>query len=461
MSWGRQGKRLRLVLSAALLMLVVAASSADARNLYFGINANTRSWEDPGEEQDNVVPTGASHLREDIYWDLVEPSDDSWRWARTDELFSDAAERGLTILPVLDSSPCWAVPRETAPEDCWRTYPVSDAEFAEYAAALADRYGPSGNFWDEHPGFDGDLAPRYFEVWNEPYFPSFTNGEVDPARYAALYKAAVIAGRAANAATRWLYESNVDVPNPNGPGWVNWAEASVEAEPTIGTYIDGIAIHPYPGPNEPEYQPENGTDESFKQTDRMYDDWVEVGIRRPFWITEVGYSSCDDEADRCVPGATQEIREALKALWLEELLDELVEDSYGYGYVHGVFLYNLRQWPDVAEPNDDFESWFGIIDAEGDPLPAWEAFSEDASEYDGVPVPNTIIRSATVGGGNARFAIDVNDPTSTLECKLDAAEWASCTSPKSYSGVGGGRHTFQVRATNVEATESGPARYSW
>lgn len=35
-------------------------------------------------------------------------------------------------------------------------------------------------------------------------------------------------------------------------GWVHWAEAMVEAEPMIGKYIDGIAIHPYPESNDPE-----------------------------------------------------------------------------------------------------------------------------------------------------------------------------------------------------------------
>ncbi len=116
----------------------------------------------------------------------------------TDELYQDAAERGMEILPVLDAPPCWAVPKETDPEDCWETWPVGNSEFAEFVENAVKRYGPSGEFWDAHPLLDNDLAPRYWEVWNEPYYPSFTNDEVDPARYAALFKAAAIAGEEAN-----------------------------------------------------------------------------------------------------------------------------------------------------------------------------------------------------------------------------------------------------------------------
>src|SRR6478672_13718779 len=83
---------------------------AGTRKLYFGISANTRTK--GGSEQDLAAETGVDRLREDLEWKVVEPSDDNWQWAKTDTLLESAAERGMSILPILNTSPCWAVPKE-------------------------------------------------------------------------------------------------------------------------------------------------------------------------------------------------------------------------------------------------------------------------------------------------------------------------------------------------------------
>ncbi|HEX6602293.1 MAG TPA: fibronectin type III domain-containing protein [Solirubrobacterales bacterium] len=457
-------KKLALLLALVCLGCLLAAPAASqARNLYFGISANSRSGDDLEEIegiQDSAAETGAGWLREDLEWWRVEPSEGSWDWSHYDDLFLSAAERGMKILPILNSPPCWAVPKETLEEDCGRTWPESNGDYAYFTARAVERYGPSGDFWDAHPLLDNDLAPRYWEVWNESYLNYFTNDDVDPARYAALYKAAVIAGRGANGATDYLIQSTDDAEV--GPKeWVDWAEALVEAEPTLGNYIDGIAVHPYPESNDPDYLPENGTDASFRNTDINYENWREQGINKPVWITEVGYSACEDEADDCVPGETFAKRQEQKAEWLTEIFDELGEDHYAF--VHAVFLYNLQQGGDPEDPDywTDNENWFGILDQGGSKLPAWYSFATAIEEYEGTPVPNTFITGKTITPTTAEFTFGVNDETSSLDCQLDSGAWTPCTSPQKYTEVGPGSHTFRVRATNAEATESGPATHSW
>jgi parallel beta-helix repeat protein len=53
--------------------------------------------------------------------------------------------------------------------------------------------------------------------------------------------------------------------------------------------------------------------------------------------------------------------------------------------------------------------------------------------------------SATYNG-DPSFSFSSSEPNSTFECKLDSGSWVSCTSPKSYSGLANGEHTFSVRA---------------
>jgi hypothetical protein len=449
-------------IQAAFLKLEIDTPPTGLRTFHLGISANARSEAEPelGQLLDDVTETGTRRLREDLEWERVEPVDDEWDWSEYDELFAAAGERGMSILPILNSPPCWAVPAGTESGKCWNSYPVSDAEYAEYAeytAEAADRYGPGGVFWSEHPGLDPSLAPRYFEVWNEPYLPEFTNNNVNPARYADLYKAAVVAGRVANPATRYLIEAIDQVQVTASGKWVNWAEALLAREPALGNYIDGIAIHPYPENRDPFYLPEGNRDPSFWNTERVYKDWAARGVNRPIWITEIGYSSCDDGANDCVPGSTQAVREEQKAEWLRDLFD--VIDREELGYVHAVYVYNYQS-SGLEEPTDKSQ-WFGLLDGKGNVLPAWDAFADAVEAFDGTPEANTTITGKSTSSGNVTFTFKTTDPTAKTECQLDAGAWSTCASPKTYAGVSGPGHTFRARSTNAEATESAPATNSW
>jgi hypothetical protein len=64
------------------------------------------------------------------------------------------------------------------------------------------------------------------------------------------------------------------------------------------------------------------------------------------------------------------------------------------------------------------------------------------------PAPETTIRSDAVDGTSATFTFDSPDANATFECALDG-DFAPCTSPKAYSGLSDGAHTFRVRAVDL------------
>lgn len=94
------------------------------------------------------------------------------------------------------------------------------------------------------------------------------------------------------------------------------------------------------------------------------------------------------------------------------------------------------------------------------------------------PVVDTIITSA-LDGNDAPIANNVGSTVSNkitftftgvtnngviagFECRLDSSAFSSCTSPKTYSGLAAGDHTFQVRAIDsLGNNDPTPATFKW
>ncbi len=71
--------------------------------------------------------------------------------------------------------------------------------------------------------------------------------------------------------------------------------------------------------------------------------------------------------------------------------------------------------------------------------------------------PPFLTNSAT-----ADFTFHGEGNISSLQCKLDAEPaFTTCTTPKQYTGLTDGEHTFSVRAVGPGGTDSTPASYTW
>jgi len=71
----------------------------------------------------------------------------------------------------------------------------------------------------------------------------------------------------------------------------------------------------------------------------------------------------------------------------------------------------------------------------------------DAGNEQGPP-PDTTITNGPEGftNGPVTFEFTSTKSPSTFQCKLDGSEFEACTSPKTYTGLADGAHTFRVKA---------------
>src|SRR3989338_5380277 len=63
---------------------------------------------------------------------------------------------------------------------------------------------------------------------------------------------------------------------------------------------------------------------------------------------------------------------------------------------------------------------------------------------------------------SASFSFTSTETGSTFQCQMDSGGYSACTSPKSYTALTAGSHTFYVKATDTAGnTDSTPASYTW
>jgi hypothetical protein len=100
--------------------------------------------------------------------------------------------------------------------------------------------------------------------------------------------------------------------------------------------------------------------------------------------------------------------------------------------------------------------------ANTDATPASRSFTVATAD---TAAPDTVIDTGpagTIGVNSATFTFHSTESGSTFQCRLDTGAWLSCTSPKTYSSLADGPHTFDVRATDASAnTDATPASRSF
>ena len=333
----------------ALACALGAAAPAAGAAIRIGVVANAQDW---GQEQGVAKQTGAGWLREQFLWEVIEPRDDQWNWDRYDRLLTQSSRRGLRVLPLLMDVPGWA-------GGGWNFIPRRRGEYAEYVAKVVGRYGPGGHFWRTHPELR-PLAPRWFEIWNEPYYPYYAGNGVNAARYARLVRASVRKGRRANPKARFLMAADTGYSDPRDR-YRDWVDEMYKAVPGLTRWYDGVAVHPYSDGLAPQvYTPNDNTRGQVGRLAEVFRNIRSHGARRQkLWITEIGWSTCRS-GKLCVT-------EKQQASYIRKTY-ELARTRWR-GMVAALFIYHLRDHGQADGSNP--ESWFGTIRHDGSRKPSW------------------------------------------------------------------------------------------
>jgi len=330
--------RFASIFLAVVGVIALQAPAASAKPL-FGISEpdawrHTPAHASPAEIAGLVKGIGASSHQFWVHWDTVEPNPPvngvhTYNWAAYDQMYQADVARGIKPMITVQSSPYWT----------WRP---------GLTVTWGPEHPPSAEHYADWRAFLAALVKRYpkaigVQIWNEPNLHYFWGmGDplepVSPALYTDLLKQAYLAIKSA----RWGMPVIGGAINNNG---INAGGMMSQADFTegifaagAGRYMDGISVHPYPGP----YDLQN-FDSSLSQlraTMRSY------GFRKPIWITEVGVTSTGWEpvTEARQAEVTSEIYRRVMAMsdvaalyvhTLTEVTQDPRSDQMGYALVRG------------------------------------------------------------------------------------------------------------------------------
>lgn len=305
----------------------------------------------------SLIDGGITMTREDFLWEFIEPSNGTFSWSRTDRVMRAASRTGMDVLAILAYSASWSSSQSTT-----RALPASDAEYAEYAAAVTRRYGLGGTFWSSNP----DLEPqpvRAVEIWNEPSGYWFANPEPDPARYASMALAASEAIHEVDPAMKVLIDATLLQVRRDGR-LLSWIDEVLRAEPALIPHIGAYSSHPYPYPQtRGPYAEASDARWDFRQVELVRQVTTARGAARPIWITEIGWSTATD--------ASGTVSEATQAQYVVQAIERGLGE-FG-DFVERVYLYSFDR---DSSDQTDREGFFGLRHRDGTPKPSWLAVQD-------------------------------------------------------------------------------------
>jgi hypothetical protein len=314
--------------------------------------------------------SGVQWVRASVPWNAIEPDrpgayNQSYL-SDIDYAIAKAQAAGIkVIVPVQDGVPYWASadPAKYTDARGVRHYaksyhPADYGDFARFFSFIVNRYR--------------DQGVHAYEVWNEPNLTRFWPSGPDAGQFTQMLKAAYPAIKAADP------QSTVILGGLAGSDRTYLA--SVYDHGARG-FFDAVGIHAYsygdPTKCWTDSTGHNAKD-AFCGLDEIHKVMVANGdADKQIWITEMGWSTCDNASAACYKSG---VTEAQQADYMTKAFNTL---DARYPYVPVAVVYNFRN---NAWQNDDPSDWeadTGLMTTQFVPKPAFFAVTAYARAHAG------------------------------------------------------------------------------
>jgi len=290
----------------------------------------------------NLKSIGINSVRIGAQWAWISgDGPGTYDWSQLDTEVDSVRAAGMSIDMLIMGTPSWAAVAGESGSDV--AQPADPAQFGQFAAAVAQRYAPDG--------------VKDFEIWNEPNCTVFWQPAPNPAAYVQILQAAYTDIKAVDPGAYVI--SGGLAPENDQDGNINEVEflQDMYADGAEG-YFDALGDHPYSYPGLPDtYNAESGWSEMDATPTSLRSVMTANGDgSKPIWITEVGAPTGGPDS----VGTTGQAEE----------LTQAIDNAKASSWIGALYIYTYED--SGGDPTTD-EDWFGLLNADGSPKPAWSA----------------------------------------------------------------------------------------
>jgi hypothetical protein len=230
-----------VVIAVAMLLMLPAAAAAYLPPGFVGISPQNPLGH---KDFELMSEAGVDNVRLPMFWSGIEtksPLVVDPDWSGFDKEVELAAEDDVRIMPFVWGSPEWVSPEQVdlPVKTSWQRW-----AWGKFLREAARRYGPEGEFWEDHTKLDY-LPITHWEIWNEENIVSFAAAP-EPVEYAKLIR---ISGEALHGTDPeskvligGLFGRPLQIPPNVASG--DYLQRLYRAG-NVKPFFDGVALHPY------------------------------------------------------------------------------------------------------------------------------------------------------------------------------------------------------------------------